>query len=305
MFLTFFSAINIYSQIDSSANLKLIDADTITVNPELPQYILKVYEPDDDEWESIVKIHTIEDTTLIQSFVLDYGSLSTYEELKDINFDGYNDLEVLEYGHNITVETSSFWLFNPDLKIFERSEEFSGLNDVEINKENQTIYCFGTTAGHNKYFWSSTYKVIDHHLVLIEEEDSYQYDNQRNVLQGGSMVTVSRSYVEEKHDSLGKEIDNFFVHDLWLIINENMIYGKLRPVKKVWQWIFEGSNPKEVGKRLVQEYWNQEYNFIFEKEITYSYSMDENNNIYIQETIGDIIDGEWDTVTKPKYLLKE
>lgn len=119
------------------------------------------------------------------------------------------------------------------------------------------------------------------------------------------MVIVSRSYVEEKHNSLGKEIESFLVHDLWLIITEDMIYGKLRPVKKVWQWKYEGSTPEEVGKRLIQEYWNQEYNFIFEKETTYSYSMDENNNIYVYETIGDIINENWTTEIKPKYLIKE
>lgn len=129
--LTFFS-ISIQAQTGDNNEI-LIQSDTITVNPELPPLIIMIYEANNNKWESILKIYAIGDTTLLQTIVLDYGVFNTYEELKDINFDGYNDLEILEFGHNIIVETSSFWLFNSDLKIFERSEEFSGLHDVEIN----------------------------------------------------------------------------------------------------------------------------------------------------------------------------
>lgn len=295
---------SIYSQSELNDEEKLIKTDTITVNPELPQYIVKVYTNDEDESDSIIKIYTVGDTTLLQSFDLDHCCLNLYDELIDINFDGYNDLEISGFWHNWITGVSSFWLFNPELKVFEKSDEFAEFGEITIDKENQIITHWVATAGYDKNSWSSTYKVVDNHLILIEEEEWYRYDGYRKVLQGDSMVTVSRSYVEEKQDSMGTRIDNLVVHYLFIINTENLIYGKLRPVKRVWQWEYEGSKPEEVGKRLVQEYWNQPFQFVFEKEIVYEYSKDENNNIYVQETVGDIINGEWVTKSKPKERIK-
>ena len=68
---------------------------------------------------------------------------------------------------------------------------------------------------------------------------------------------------------------------------------------------YDGSEPGKFGKRLVQEMWAMDYVYVFEKEIRYEYSKDENDNIYVQEIVGDIINGEWTEQTKPKTLLKE
>jgi len=295
---------SIYSQSDINDEKKPVKTDTITVNPELPQYIVNVYTNDEDGWDSIIKIYTVGDTTLLQSFDLDPCCLNLYDELIDINFDGYNDLEISGFWHNWITGVSSFWLFNPELGVFEKSDEFADFGEFTIDKENQTITRWAATAGYDKYSWSSIYKVVNHHLVLIEEEESYRYDNHRKVLQEDSMVTVSKSYVEEQYDTIGQTIDGFLVHNLWIINTEDMIYGKLRPAKRVWQWEYEGSKPEEVGKRLVEEYWNQHFQFVFEKEIVYEYSKDENNNIYVQETVGDIINGEWFTKSNPKEKIK-
>jgi hypothetical protein len=292
----------IYPQSGIEKEEKLISTDTITVNPELPQHIIKVYSSDKDEWESIVKINAVGDTTLLQSFGFENGELNMDDDLKDINFDGYNDLEIISFFSRTLNTISSFWLFNPKLKIFEESDEFSEFGDIKIDKKNQTIRSWGLTTGNDKSSWSSTYKVVSHHLVLIEDEEWYRYEHEKKALQGDSMVTVSKSYVEKKYDSAEKQIGNLLLQYCWIINTEEMIYGKLRPVKRVWQWLYEGSNSEEVNKRLVQEHWGQE--FVFEKEIRYEYSMDEDNNIYVQETVGDIINGEWVTQTKPKALLK-
>uniref|UniRef100_A0A832DL16 Uncharacterized protein n=1 Tax=Ignavibacterium album TaxID=591197 RepID=A0A832DL16_9BACT len=309
LILLLFSALlihTIYSQTGSIPQEKLIETDTITVHLELPQYVVQVYNLDDDLFNQRIKIYAIGDSNIIQTFdLVEVCCLDMYEDLIDINFDGYKDLKVSGFWNNWHTGATSFWLFNSELKIFEKSEEFSDFGDIEISEENQTISNWGGTAGYNKYSWSEIYKVVNNHLVIIEEQHSYKYDKERKVLQGDTLVTVSKSYVEEKYDSAGKQIDGNLVHNLWIIRDEDLIYGKLRPVKEVYQWLYEGDNPENIGERLVQEDWNMENTFILEKEIWYEYSVDEFNNIYVQETIGDYINGKWESQKMLPKLLNE
>ncbi|MDZ7626612.1 MAG: hypothetical protein U5J96_19450 [Ignavibacteriaceae bacterium] len=250
-FLLLFSVLiihTIYSQTEPNDELKLIETDTISVNPQLPQYVLKIYETNNDDRESIVKIYVIGDTTLVQTIFLEYGRLNTYDEWIDINFDGYNDLQVTGFWQHTINSSSSFWLFNYKLKIFEESEEFSDFDDLTINKKNQTITNWGASVGWNKAGWSSTYQVVDNHLVLIEDEYSYQFDHYRKILDGDSLITVSKSYAEsilEQSENDGKLVSEL----LWIITEEEMIYNKLRPIRKTWQWEFEGEGPEELYEK--------------------------------------------------------
>ena len=304
--LIFLFAVNmVFPQSDVHNHLELTETDTITVNPELPQYVVKIYTKDENHWDTTVKIYVVGDTALVQSFDPNECCLNIDDSLIDINFDGYNDLQITGSWHNTIYTASSFWLFNPESKKFEESEEFSEFDEIEVNKENRTITSYAASAGNDKNGWSQTYKVVNNHLVLITEDKSYRYDREKKELQGDSMVTIYKTYEEGKYDSLGYEINGILLHNLSIINTENLIYGKLRPIKKVWQWYYDGSEPGKFGKRLVQEMWAMDYVYVFEKEIRYEYSKDENENIYVQEIVGDIINGEWTEQTKPKTLLKE
>ncbi|MGB5288287.1 MAG: hypothetical protein WBN42_07320 [Ignavibacteriaceae bacterium] len=292
-----------YSQNESNGILKLVDTDTITVNPELPQYILQVYETDDDEWTSVVKIYVIGYTTSVQTIYLNYGRLNTYDEMKDINFDGYNDLEVIDYWGNSQNTFSSFWLFNTNSKLFEESKEFSGFGDITIDKENQTINSWGASIGWNMAASSSTYKVVDNHLVIIEDEYSCKFDSYKKVLKGDSFVTVSRTSAESIEIPSKKEGD-YGPDVLWIVTEEEMIYGILRSIRKTWQWEYEGERIKELYEKGILRYSEFGPTYRLEREIIYDYSMDEDNDLFVEESVTEVVDGELVTEHKPKTQLK-
>ncbi len=78
---------------------------------------------------------------------------SAYDEIKDINSDGHNDIQFLTEIAAAGANTGyASYLYNPTKKIFEYSEIFSGYN-IEYNSEKNRISTFGK-SGVDDYYYS-------------------------------------------------------------------------------------------------------------------------------------------------------
>jgi hypothetical protein len=95
---------------------------------------IEVYDP---RKETLLQI--IEDTS---SYNFDGGLVSYF----DINFDGYNDIEI-DCGVNNLIPIYSFWLYDKKKKRYVYSSDFSQLHRYHIDKDNKEISSVAQSLG--------------------------------------------------------------------------------------------------------------------------------------------------------------
>jgi len=125
------------------------------------------------------------------------GEDSTYNiAVNDFNFDGYMDIAIYNGSG-----TSTFWynyfIYNTKGKRYEYNEELSGLPNIFVNVETQTLNLH-TNDGHaGLMYTSSDYKWIDGKLTLMRR-DNQDYDPDRNIYILTSGVLNNNGVWEEK-----------------------------------------------------------------------------------------------------------
>lgn len=138
-------------------------------------------------------------------------------QLKDINFDNYDDLAVL-VNQNPFNEYFEFWRFDTLSKKFLYDSLFSEIVSCNpaFNKDYKTVYT-GGSDGNTWTFWDETYSYADGKLILVKElrqeqyqlidlsTNEYSYRRIKKVRQGDEMVIVKEiigtlKEVDEKWD---------------------------------------------------------------------------------------------------------
>lgn len=119
---------------------------------------IKVYLPGQDEAEQILDAEQTESP---------YRN-STYFKTVDVNFDGYQDIGLLNWWGATGNEGWRFWRFDPTTKLFIEDKQLAELGRPEFDAKTQTIRSF--TKGGWCLFTTTTYKYDNGKLRAIEEE---------------------------------------------------------------------------------------------------------------------------------------
>ena len=217
----------------------------------------------------------------------------------DIDFDGYLDLQVNGLGLNTINSTSSFWLFNPQTGLFEESQEFSSFDELSIDKDKREITSWSASVGYDKSSQSSTYKVVDHHLVLVAEERSYEDEHERQELLNGEMTVVSRSGTRSIRDSVGKSTGA----DLVIVTSEEWLFDSLRVVSEIRERRYFGQESDSLQRKLIelQTEWGT---FRLEQKTTFEYSRTSDGAISVDETVQKVINGDWALQSHTKHGIR-
>jgi len=197
----------------------------IRIHPTLPAYFIHFRVVDgknaDGETACLFSIatHSSIDQHLIDSvyyskkdFEADdlryiYSSKS-YNETKpqfyDVNFDGYLDLRMVSFKYNYYDFSYDYYLYNPEEKKFQFSEEFTSVcNNATIDSKQKTIQLTSTTVRDCGYCWEEkTYRVENNlpvlsQLVISELEtingvSKWKLTTKRNIK--GTMKIVHTEY---------------------------------------------------------------------------------------------------------------
>ncbi|MCK5719997.1 MAG: LysM peptidoglycan-binding domain-containing protein [Thiomargarita sp.] len=103
----------------------------------------------------------------IETLVTPLATLNSIEfKVKDINFDGYQDIGIMEFSPMGLNVPFLYWLFEPKTGQFIYSEEFSALTSLAIDAKNQLVKSVLQT--NDKQLITTEYKVINNKLVLFQ-----------------------------------------------------------------------------------------------------------------------------------------
>jgi hypothetical protein len=104
---------------------------------------------------------------------------SSWLRTGDINFDGYQDINLVTTQGVTGNEGGCFWLFNPTTRRFDYSDAFSKLYGPRIDPTTKTLFCFATGGMAGMVHSASKYKVQNNRPVLIWSEEQ-DWDNSKN-----------------------------------------------------------------------------------------------------------------------------
>jgi hypothetical protein len=116
---------------------------------------------------------------------------------EDLNFDGYEDIAVLQ--NNATANTLElYWLYDPAKKKFEESVELEAISSAAFDHENREITSFWRSSCCDHGY--STYRYINGKLLLVSEiEENSTPDGKllhtEKRLINGKMKLVSSKYI--------------------------------------------------------------------------------------------------------------
>jgi hypothetical protein len=131
-----------------------------------------------DEYTFIneIQVYLSTDSNLVQRIFTD--SLSAlvqrtpesdqYFFTKDFNFDGYEDIVLLEDCGVTGNQTYGVWLYNKSKKIFETNDFFIRIDRPTLDKDKKQITTFLNYGGADEYLYK-TYKLINKQFVLMSE----------------------------------------------------------------------------------------------------------------------------------------
>ena len=173
-----------------------------TIHKGLPDYkfILLI-----DEFTFIneIQVYLSTDSNLVQRILTD--SLSAlvqrtpesdqYFFTKDFNFDGYDDIVLLEDCGVTGNQTYGVWLYNKSKKIFETDDFFIRINRPTLDKDKKQITTFLNYGGADEYLYK-TYKLKNNQFVLISEVKYWRGENapmkDSSIIYGDTLKLISR-----------------------------------------------------------------------------------------------------------------
>ena len=174
----------------------------IRVHPDLPLHQLALQEWVQDNCDRAFKL-TIEarpGSQVIQdsALAIPYLNLSTV----DINFDGYNDLEMLSnVGASGLNRSYVYWLFDPQTRRFSFAEELEYTNPV-VDAQAKEITTGGSMGCAGRCWLLETHRLIGDEFVLVRVQRQYydeakqQYMRVAEALVDGVMQVVSEEIVD-------------------------------------------------------------------------------------------------------------
>jgi hypothetical protein len=117
--------------------------------------------------------------------------------IEDINFDGYNDIRLLQFLPAAPNLPYYYWTYNPATQKFQRQKALEEITSPDFDSEKKLIYSFwrGSCCDHG----SSTYKYIKGKPTLIEESEIKEED--------GKVITTIKKLVNGKMKLVKKTIE--------------------------------------------------------------------------------------------------
>jgi len=161
---------------------------------------------DSINYDCIVKsiiINRLKDRKQIQTIIPDenYPGCGLPQDqifiIEDVNFDGYNDIRLLQFLPAAPNLPYYFWVYNPTKQKFLRQKALEEITSPEFDPEKKLIYSFWRASccdhGH------STYKYIKGKPTLIEEGEVKEED--------GKVITTLKKLVNGKMKVIEKTVE--------------------------------------------------------------------------------------------------
>ena len=120
--------------------------------------------------------------------------------IEDVNFDGHNDIRLLQFlpaGPNLPYY---FWSYNPSAQKFQRQKALEEITSPDFDPKKKLIYSFwrSSCCDHG----SSTYRYINGRPTLIEESEVKEED--------GKVITTIKKLVSGKMKLVKKTIEKAY-----------------------------------------------------------------------------------------------
>jgi hypothetical protein len=132
----------------------------------------------------------------------------------DVNFDGYNDVIILNTFAGAHANTwYDCWLWDVETSSFAASKSFAEICNPALDAEKKCIYSAG---GSGAYFWGGRiYQYIDGKFVVTNELDTDADGLVERALVNGKMEIVREVYYGEDIELLERERDYYKNSELW------------------------------------------------------------------------------------------
>ena len=197
---TLFSILIFYS-IASFSQTKLTYSDKIF---SFTLFVDSTLTADSVNYDCVVKsiiVTRLKDNIQIQTITPDenYPSCGLPKDqifiIEDINFDGYNDIRLLQFLPAAPNLPYYYWTYNPPTQKFQRQKALEEITSPDFDPKKKLIYSFwrGSCCDHGH----STYKYINGKPTLVEETEVKEEDGKVTTtlkkLVNGKMKLVKRT----------------------------------------------------------------------------------------------------------------
>ncbi len=175
-----------------------------------------------EEVNDKVKIEIFRGRRLLQTLSTEMMSPPDNAEMlfsEDMNFDGYNDLELVSSWSGMGNDCYSFWLYNPLKETFEYNESLNKLCNPGPDEKDKTLKTGWNGGALRCIYTMQVYKWKGKELVLIGDAEENISDEKKDLfhkvirrLRNGKMVVVSDRIltydeaIEENHK--GTQLDH-------------------------------------------------------------------------------------------------
>jgi hypothetical protein len=119
--------------------------------------------------------------------------------IEDMNFDGYNDIRLMQSMGARGNTSYLFWLYNRDKKTFVRDSSLENLSNPQFDPKEKKAYSYWS-VGCCEY-GSNIYQVVNGKLALVEDETMHlNMENEKEyILTIRKLVDGEMKIIEEKH----------------------------------------------------------------------------------------------------------
>lgn len=164
---------------------------------------------DESLYEIYVRLRNYKTKQLLVEIPLDFedhidNSDDFYNKLKeqsfeDYNFDGFDDVSIYLRGSMAMTSSTAIYLFNPNTKLFDVSEELSATG-VDVDKKNRILIATNfdlNSETTKKHHFDKFGKVKYTEVITIHNTESFEYKTYEKIVNG--------KVVESKVDSTATE----------------------------------------------------------------------------------------------------
>lgn len=117
--------------------------------------------------------------------------------IEDINFDGFNDIRLLQFLPASPNLPYYYWTYNSKTKMFDRQKALEDITSPEFDPQKKLIYSFwrGSCCGHGQ----RTYRYVNGKPTLIEESEIKEEDDK--------IITTVKKLVNGKMKLVKKTVE--------------------------------------------------------------------------------------------------
>ena len=167
---------NNISNLDTIGLDYVIANQSVTINSNMPEFGIETLSYFEDDLYKVQTLTVINNSTgenlqtILIPEISKYGDTEITKwhnnilEFKDLSFDGYIDIVLLD-SNNSTYQTSFIYLlWNPELGLYQNDKLLSSIPGISFDEEEQLIYGFSSSEEYNTYY---TYQYIEGELTLM------------------------------------------------------------------------------------------------------------------------------------------